>query len=200
MMLRPLSEADIPRVVEIHLQNLKEDFIAGLGRRFLERAVYPTLLHPASGGFGFVQVREGRVVGFIAGALSTPSWHWVLFSRRGLECWAAALRKSLRGWDHLWSVVRKAPVIIAGPKTRPGGEILFLAIDEPYQGKGLAFGLIGAFLEHCRSSRLSCCSVRTSRANVAARCLFKKFGFRPLREVVLSDRLKSVYRLDLDPP
>ena len=65
--LRPFRATDIPHMVDIHLKALEEDFVTSLGHSFLERALYPTMLHPASTGFGLVQVRNGMVVGFIVG-------------------------------------------------------------------------------------------------------------------------------------
>lgn len=196
----PLIEAHIPRVVEIHLQNLRDDLFATLGRKFLEGAVYPALLHPASGGFGYVQVREERVVGFIAGTLSTPSWHRALIGRRPLECSAAAVRGLFMGWEHASRMARRLFWPEAGPSARGGGEILFLAVEGPYQGRGLAFKLIGSFLGHCRSHGLRFCSVSTSEANTASRRLYERFGFRALREVEISGRRRLLYRLDLDTP
>ncbi len=67
--LRPIRPSDIPEVVDIHFRNLSPN----TDRRFHERALYPTICHPASTGFGFVQVRDGKVVGFIVGMLDTSA-------------------------------------------------------------------------------------------------------------------------------
>ena len=111
---RPFRATDIPQMVDIHLKTLEEDFVARLGHRFLEQAIYPTMLHPDSTGFGFVQVRYGKVVGFIVGMLNPPAWHWTLVRTRGFECLLATARTCLSGWSNLLQIVRTVRQLASG--------------------------------------------------------------------------------------
>lgn len=198
--LRPFHPADIPQVVDLHLGTLQETFISSLGRRFLERALYPTMLHSASTGFGYVQVRNGKVVGFIVGMLDASAWFRTLVRTHWRECLLATARKCIQGWSDLLHLVRTVCHLLAGPFTEAGGKLYFLAIDESYQGRGLAVKLIQAFLDYCRSRGVSRCSVNASKANMAARRLYTHAGFRLEREFTVHKETAVAYSLDFETP
>ena len=198
--LRPFHPADIPQVVDLHLGTLQETFISSLGRRFLERALYPTMLHSASTGYGYVQVRNGKVVGFIVGMLDASAWFRTLVRTLWPECLLATARKCIQGWSDLLHLVRTVCHLLAGPFTEAGGKLFFLAIDESYQGRGLAVKLIQAFLDYCRSRGVSRCSVNASKANMAAHRLYTHAGFRLEREFTVHKETAVAYSLDFETP
>ena len=194
--IRPFQAPDIPQVADIHLKTLEEDLVATLGRRFLERALYPTMLHPASTGFGFVQVRNGKVVGFIVGMHNPAAFHRTLVLKRWHECLLATARKCLRGGKDLLQVIRRVRHLSSGSARETGGKLFTIAIDEAYQGRGLAVKLTQAFLDHCRSHGMSHCHVSTSRDNRAARRLYEHLGSREERAFTLDEWPTVAYRLD----
>ena len=198
--IRPFRDADIPQVADIHLIALGEDLVATLGRRFLERALYPTMLHPASTGFGFVQAQNGMVVGFIVGMLDASAFHRTLVRTQWHECLLATARKCLKGGKDLLQVIRRVRHLSSGSASETGGKLFTIAIDEAYQGRGMAVKLTQAFLDHCRSHGMSHCHVSTSRDNRAACRLYEHLGFREEREFTLDDRTVVAYNLGFGTP
>ena len=141
--LRPFHPADIPEVVNLHLGILS----ANSGRGFHKRALYPTMCHLASTGFGFVQVRDGKVLGIIVGMLDTSTWRWTLARTRALECLLAAYRLGLSEWGTFLKAVERARRFMTNPSAKTEGHIFAVAIDEAYQGLGIGVKLVQAFLD-----------------------------------------------------
>jgi RimJ/RimL family protein N-acetyltransferase len=196
--VRPFRSSDIGEVVDIHLRTLETDFITSLGRRFLEKALYPTILHPASTGFGFVQVREGRVVGFIVGMLDISTWYRTLIRTQTLECVRAGIRRALSGWKGFRDSVQTIHYLLAGPSVGRWGKLFYLAIDGPYQGHGLSLKLVRSFLNYCREHGVSQCRTRASAENLAAHKLYTYVGFKEQRRLKMHGRIHIVYSMDLD--
>lgn len=197
MNIRPLNIVDIPTVVDIHLKVLEADFITSLGRRFLERALYPTILHPSSTGFGFVQTREGKVVGFIVGLLNESRLYRTLIYRHGFICIIATVRKCLRGRKGFRQVVQTINHLLFKPMEKTGGWLYYLGIDEKYQGRGLAVRLIKHFLNHYRSLDVSHCWTKTDGSNSAAHRLYVHAGFCVQDEINMYGKPYRFYRLNL---
>lgn len=196
--LRPLRPGDVERVVDIHLGALKEGLVASLGRPFLERALYPALLSPGSSGVGFVQVRQGRVVGFAAGLTDASALPGALLRNRPLLSLAAPARKCLDGPGALQEILEAAGRLLYLPSRRPPARLLFLAVEEDYQGRGLALKLLEAFLERCRRAGAPFCEVGTPAGNLPARRLYEHVGFSLERERRGRDRVTAFYRIDLE--
>jgi ribosomal protein S18 acetylase RimI-like enzyme len=195
--MHPFQVADIPQVADIHIKTLEEDLVANLGRRFLERALYPTMLHPASTGFGFVQVRNGNVAGFVVGMLNPAAFYRTLVLTRWHECLLATVRKCLQGWEDFLQVTRRVRHLLSGRSRGTGGELFTLAIDSAYQGRGMGVRLTQAFLDHCSSHGMSRCWVSTKSDNLPARRICEHLGFREERAFTLDEGPAVAYRLDL---
>ena len=192
--LRPFRPADIPEVVDLHLSTIG----ANSGRRFLERAIYPTLLHPASTGFGFVGVHDGKVVGFIVGMLDTSAWRRTLVRTRATECLLTAAQLCLRGWSVLIQAVNTGRYFSANSSSKPEGHVFALAIDGAYQDGGLGVKLVQAFLDYSRSHGTTRLWTKTPKANRAVQRICRYVGARVHGELNMSGETHVVYVLDFD--
>ena len=192
--LRPFRPADIPEVVDLHLSILP----ANSGRRFHERALYPTMCHPASTGFGFVQVHDGKVIGFIVGIQDTSAWRSTLVRTQGLECLLAAARSMLKEWGAFRKAVKSARRFMTNPSAKPEGHIFALAIDKAYRSRGLGLQLLQALVEYCRSHEMACLWTRTPKANAAFHRLAMHCGFRHHGELSIGGETHVVLCLDFD--
>ena len=192
--LRPIRPSDIPEVVDIHFRNLS----ANTGRRFHERALYPTIYHSASTGFGFVQVRDGKVVGFIVGLLDTSAWRWTLVRTRALECLLAAARLCLSKWGAFFRAVKRARRFMTNPSAKTEGHIFAVAIDEAYQGRGLGVKLVQAFLDYCHLHWITRLRWKSPKANRAVRRIALHFGGRVEKELNVSGETHVVFCFDFD--
>ncbi len=192
--LRPFRPADIPEVVDLHLSIDP----VNSGRRFHERALYPTICHPASTGFGFVQVHDGKVVGFIMGIQDTSAWRWTLVRKQSLECLLAAARLMLKEWGACRKAVETARYFMTNPSAKPEAYIFAIAIDKAYRSRGLGLQLLQALVEYCRSNEMTCLWGRTPKVNAATRRLLTNCGFRHHGELSIGGESYVVYCLDFD--
>ena len=192
--LRPIRPADIPEIVDIHFRNLSPN----TGRRFHERALYPTICHSASTGFGFVQVRDGKVVGFIVGMLDTSAWRWALARTRALECLLAAFRLCLSEWGTFLKAVKEARHLMTTSSKKPEGHLFAVAVDEAYQGLGLGVKLVQAFLDYCHLHGITRLRWKSRKANRAVRKIVLHFGGRVEKELNVSGETHVIYCLDFD--
>ena len=193
MRLRRLTAADIPPVVELHARL----FGTPSGRRYLTRAFYPTMLDPSATGGGYVQVVGDEIVGFIVGALDTGTWHRRLALTRSFECALAAGRMGLQR-GAFRDAAGQLRSLLSGMARRPGALIFYLGVEEAHQGRGLAAGLVRAFLDECRARGQSSCWTRTLKTNTAADALYVRTGFRrePAGSGASEDRIYYVYDLN----
>lgn len=194
--LRPIVAPDVPELSALHYRI----FGADSGRRFLEKAFYPTMLRPDSTGFGYVLAEGGKIAGFIAGARSASTWHRTLARRHGIECLRSAARTVFSGHGWAGRLLRGLRFLSSKFSYESGGFIFFLGIDNAFQGRGLAPRLIGAFLDRCRSLGLACCWTRAQKANVPAQRLYVRSGFLVHPETTKLEKNRIVFRFDLAPP
>ncbi len=180
--------------MDLHLGILS----ANSGRGFHKRALYPTICHPASTGFGFVQVRDGKVVGFMVGMLDTSAWRWTLVRTRALECLLAAARLMLKEWGAFRKAVKWARRFMTNLSAKPEGHIFAMAIDKAYRSGGLGLQLLQAFVEYCNSHEMTCLWSMTPKANETYRRLVTKCGFRHHGELSIGGETHVILCLDFD--
>lgn len=193
--MRPMTEGAVPEVIEIHRQL----FRSASGRRFLEKSYYPAILDPRSTGFCFVEVRSGRVIGFLAGALDSRAWHRVLVRKNIAGSLGAAVRVVFSGWSDLTRVLRPLRFLLSGSESLEGGWIFFVGVDEGQRNRGVAERLVAASVAHCRSRGLARCRVRTLKTNDPMKRVLEKSGFRIDPVTSERDDHRFVYFLDLGP-
>lgn len=192
--LRPIRPSDIPEVVDIHFRNLSPN----TDRRFHERALYPTICHPASTGFGFVQIRDAKVVGYVVGMLDTSAWRWTLVRTRALECLLAATRLCLSKWGAFFRAVKRARYLMTNSSKKPVGHLFALAIDEAYHGLGFGVKLVQAFLDYCHLHGIIRLRWMSPKANRAVRMIALHFGGHIEKELIVSRETHVVYCFDFD--
>jgi len=192
---RPMTAGDMPGVIEIH----RTLFPTASGRRFLEKSYYPAILDQQSTGFCFVEVRSGRVIGFLAGALDSRAWHRVLVRKNIAGSLDAAVRVVFSGWSDLTRVLRPLRFLLSGSESLEGGWIYFVGVDEGQRNRGVAERLVAASVAHCRSRGLARCRVRTLKTNDPMKRVLEKSGFRIDPVTSERDDHRFVYLLDLGP-
>jgi ribosomal protein S18 acetylase RimI-like enzyme len=192
---RLITAGDMPAVIELH----HALFRTASGRAFLAKSYYPAILDPRSTGFSFVEVRSGRVIGFLAGALDSRAWHKVLVRKNVSGSLIAAVRVAFSGWSDLTQVLRPLRFLLSRSARCEGGWIYFVGVDEGRRNRGVAERLVAASVEHCRSRKLSRCWVRTLKTNDPMKRVLEKSGFRIDPAMSERDDRRFVYFLDLGP-
>ncbi|WP_038056145.1 GNAT family N-acetyltransferase [Thermus amyloliquefaciens] len=179
MVLRPAGEKDLPAIARLSHQTLllgrEGSWVFPSQELWGELFVAPYLRR---GCCGRVAEEEGVVLGYVLGACSHLALALYLLPRVPL-----LLLRLLLGFygpplPHLRYLLRL--LLFPGPKapTRLYPAHLHIAVDPQAQGKGLGKALLGDFLECLRKKGVKGVQLSTTRANAAARGLYRALGFR----------------------
>lgn len=168
--IRQAGPGDLAGVAAAHMELFPDDLSTFLGREFVERYYYGALLKEAR-GFGLLAYAGDDLAGFVFGAYDSD--------RTARECKrvrlrytaAAALRHPFRAarWLRFFLGRRGA---LAGPHK---AELVSLAVQKQFQGKGIARSLVDAFQQHLKGKGIGGCWTKT-HSSAAAR-LYRSEGF-----------------------
>lgn len=167
--IRVASVEDARAIARLHQQNITDGFLSSLGTRFLNQLYRSLVVWP--GAVVLVADAGSGPLGFVAGIENTRDFYRHFVLRRGLAAGLAALPRLINP-----SNLKKAIETLDYPATetdQEGGELLSMAVDVSWRGKGVA-SLLGSEL----LSRLG----RTVRVvvgaeNSAAIAAYRELGF-----------------------
>ncbi|GAB5602007.1 GNAT family N-acetyltransferase [Thermus sp. FJN-A] len=177
--VRPAREEDLPAIAKLSHETLL------LGREgggvFPSRELWGELFvapYLRRGCCGLVAEEEGVVLGYVLGACSGLALALDLLPR--LPCLLLRLLLGRYGplWPHLRYLLRL--LRYPGPKAprRAFPAHLHIAVSPEAQGKGLGKALLAAFLDCLKAKGVKGVQLSTTRANAAARRLYRSLGFR----------------------
>ncbi len=171
--LRAASDGDDQVVGALHAEQIPEGFLALLGPDFLARLYRRIDRSPES--FLLVADAGGRVAGFIAGSADLRALYagFLLHDAPGAALGAA--RRLLVGWRRALETLRHGVGGAAG--TGRGTELLAVAVDPQWQGRGLGARLVEAFLDRVRAEGGRAAYVVVAAANTRAIGLYRRAGF-----------------------
>ena len=160
----------------IHRGALPDDFLPSLGLDFLERVYYPATFR-SSHGANLIVSDAGRPVGFVTIAHDSPAftrdvvtsqWAWLAyFAARAAVRHPAHLQLSLQ-------VVRSA--LFGRPDPLPG-EIVLIAVDAAYRGRGFGQALVTAALGYLTRHGVGQCRTKTLAANDSVIAMYAGLGW-----------------------
>ena len=188
---RQLSKNDAPAVALLHQQGITAGFLSGLGPRFLS-ALYCTIANSRwSTVFTAVPEGTGKPVGFIAASIDTGRMYQDVLLRRGLRfAWLLApqiirpvavknmLETVLYPVFHAKDAERKADVL--SQASSAGGvraELLAIAVDREWQGRGIGRLLVNEMEGYFRESGVERYKVVTSAQDETANAFYRALGF-----------------------
>ena len=177
--VRPAREGDLGAIARIAHQTLL------LGREgsfaFPSQALWGELFvasYLRRGCCALVAEAEGEVVGYILGACGTLSLALDLALRLPLILIRLFMGRYGPILPHLRYLLRL--LLFPGPKA-PKGRYpahLHIAVDPKAQGQGVGKALLAAFLDCLQARGVRGVQLSTTRANQAARRLYRSLGFR----------------------
>jgi len=177
--IRLASERDIANLVDIHAKSLPEDFLVKLGRPFLSRVFFPTLLASPHAKV-FVAVREGRLsgfiitrvglTGFIGETLASRPGRFVSTCAAALICRPMILRDIVSVLAQLWHR--------SGSPPRQAIAELFLLAVAPFARRcGIGRALIERSAADLSASGIRTYTVLLHADNAAADATYAAAGF-----------------------
>lgn len=194
--LRPMTAADVPRVVELHLAAFEGFFLSFLGPRFL-RVFYSATV--ALGEIAAVAEADGRVVGFVMGSTHPGRFFKQLLRTRlfafALSAAPAVLRRP--------AIALRVARAVTKPKdaTRSAGTatLMSLGVDPSAQGLGAGKALVARFLDDARARGSARVDLTTDKLdNDRTNAFYRGLGFQVAREIVTPERrVLNEYEIDV---
>lgn len=178
------------QVAQLHAANLDRGFLSLLGTDFL--ASMYRAIDEAGESVLLVEERDGRIVGFIAGSLGMGPIYRRMLRRPFSLAWS--LLPSLvrpRRLRKIFDILRYG----GGEKFDPGlpaAELLSIAVDRQFRGKGIAETLYRRLVEHFDQAGLAAFRIVVGAALSPAHRFYARMGAVPVSEIELHADQRSV--------
>ena len=193
--LRPLTAGDAAVAARLHEAGQPGTLLTSLGMSFL-RTLYAGLAG-AERSLGTVAVRNGRVVGVIAGTDDTARLFRDLLGRRWLQIGLTACLGVLRRPSLVGMAWRAARYPAEAEHEEGVGELLFIGVDPQERRQGIGAALLAELVRASRARGLRDLFVTVDASNATAIRFYERHGFVHLRTAELYGRPMHFYRLQL---
>lgn len=170
--VRPALASDAPHMAALHAERITEGFLPTLGLGFLTR-LYRRVVR-APGSFAVVAERDGRVLGFAAGAEDLGRLYREFVTRDGVAAGAIAAPRIIRNARRVLETLRYP----GGTHALPDAEILAVAVAGEAAGLGLGRRLVASLMDEFAQRSVPAVKVVAGSANPAALALYRGAGFR----------------------
>jgi len=177
---------DVPSVVDVHLASFTGFFLASLGERFL-RELYKSILMDEA-HIAFVCAKEGKVLGFVAGAARPVGFYGRALKRNWRGFVIASILPILK---NPMMVIRFWRRLIATRGTRfDSGDALLMsvAVSPNRQGNGIGRQLVSKFLEEASSRGCVSVSLTTDALeNDSVNRFYRSMKFQLSKEYITTE-------------
>ena len=180
------------QVGKLHAKNLDQSFLSTLGASFL--FLMYRAIDECESAVLLVETRELGVVGFVSGAENM-----LVIYRQMLRHWPQLIRSLLPSLLNPIRVWRIFEILLhsrneASPSGLPSFELLSIAVDLKYRGKGVSERLYEGLINHCRASKKPAFKIIVGEALLPAHRFYRRMGARVVGEVcVHGDQCSLVY-------
>ncbi len=187
VVVEPATSNDAAAVARLHAEGIGEGFLSTLGPRFL--AVLYRAMAQSGDAVLLVARRDGRVIGFAAGAAEPRLFYREFLRRKALRASIALMPRALR-----------PSVVIGIAETlrhlRSGGEraaeLLAVAVGSSVSGTGFGAALVFRLEEELRAAGATRLAVVVSATNASARAFYERLGFAEPTPIQIHRGARSV--------
>jgi len=181
-------------VAKLHILGIHTGFISSLGLGFVT-ALYEAIATTES-GFGFVAVKESRVVGYVAFTTNVGALYKSVIRKRGLKLSFVLARKMFS-----LDTIRKVSETLFYPKRikkldLPSAELLSISIDPDMRSSGLATNLVYRGVQECLERKIEKVKVLVGSENIPANKFYVKYGFEFVKQIDNHGILSTIYVAD----
>ena len=202
MLTRPGTPADAAAAARLHAEQISQGFLSLLGPRFLRHLYRRISLDPSS----FLIIVEdaagivvedaaggasGPAVGFVAGSTDVPGLYRSFLWRDGIMAAPPALGHLVFHWRRVVETLRHG-TSSDGSGTGRGAELLAIAVDHGFQGKGRGQTLVTAFLAEVARRGIHAAHVVVGADNRGAVALYERAGFVAVERFELHPGVESL--------
>jgi len=175
--IRQITQGDVKRVVDIHLQVFKGFFLAFLGPRFLT-ILYSAIVDDPT-GISLLAYDEQNTYGFVVGTSEPSGFYRRLIKYKFWKFGIASLQPVVKKPKILPRLIRALLLPINTALTDDCGLLMSIGVSSEEQDKGIGRLLIDAFLEEATQRGLKRVYLRTDKDNnEKVNAFYKKIGFR----------------------
>ncbi|MBN2582450.1 MAG: GNAT family N-acetyltransferase [Planctomycetes bacterium] len=192
----PMGPDHAVQVAALHRDGIHTGFLSTLGPRFLTQlyAAIPS----TQCGFGYVAVRQGRVVGFIACGERLGGIYKQALRARGMRMAWAMVPRVFR--PSVFKRVLETLVLPARMEdTFPAAEVLSIVAAPEARGSGVAADLMRRAFDEFRRRGIPHVKVQVFAGNAAAKRFYEKCGFVLAGQKQHHENMLDVYVIDLTP-
>jgi len=177
--IREATGEDIHALVSIHSDALPDDFLARLGRRFLAKVFFPTLLASPRCRV-FVADEKGNVLGLIVTRVGMGGILTQMFTHRPswfvLTCLCAVVRRPAL-LIHAVSVICQLRSRRSRDDDNAMAELFLMAVDRRARRCGVGQALIEHSADRLRASGIDVYRVLLHADNELAQAIYESTGF-----------------------
>jgi ribosomal protein S18 acetylase RimI-like enzyme len=185
--VRPGTASDAGTAADLHAGQISQGFLSVLGPRFLARLYRRISLDP--GSFLIMGESEGDTVGFIAGSTDVGRLYRAFLVHDGVAAALGSYRHLISQWRQVVETLRHGS---GGAGTGRGAELLAVAVDGSFQGKGAGWSLVTAFLSEVAARGGDAAHVVVGAENTAAVSLYRRAGFGEVERFELHSGTESL--------
>lgn len=171
--IRLAREGDERIIAGIHRREINKGFLSELGERFLAEFYRAVIQSP--GGFCVVAEDKDKVVGFVSGCEGIGGFYKFFLKTHTVK----ALRVLLPKVFNVGRIKKIFETLFYPRKEKgtPSAELLTIAIESAYQGKGVARPLFNEFIREMRRRNISEFKVLVGESLPRAIAFYEKLGF-----------------------
>jgi len=182
-MVEKMSDSVIEEVVGLHMECFKDSFLTSLNSGVLTRMYENYVISEL--GRAYVYVSDGKVIGFVAGAINPSVYSNQLLRKSGFHVLWPLLKRVLNEPKVLVSMARRNFGGFFRPDTSEDAygkaALDVICVQQKHRSKGIARQLVRMFLDELRESGVSDIALGVSPENISARRFYEKIGLKHLR-------------------
>ena len=182
--IEPLRPEWTAAVAQIHMEALPDDFLPGLGFKFLNQVFYPAVLQSTSARV-FVSVAEDQPLGFVIVAQDSGRLFGEIVRNNLWEFIKIGVSTSLSSFAQFKKNLQILFSSLKNDEANQYGEIYEIAVHPGQQGRGMGRMLVQASIDYLKENGLPGISIKTRKDNTAWVQFFLRQGWQLSREIHL---------------
>lgn len=195
--IQKITQSDIKRVVEIHLDAFKGFFLTSLGSRFLTEFYSEVIDDPT--GISLIGLDEQGIYGFAIGTIKPDQFYRRLIIKRSWKFFWAAIPTIVRNPRILPHLLRGFLLPTEAARPAGWGTLLSIAVVTEGQNRGIGHLLITSFLDEAVQRGLKKINLLTDKYhNDAVNKFYIREGFQLDHDLLTPEgRWMNEYVIDL---
>jgi GNAT superfamily N-acetyltransferase len=183
-------------VAKLHIEGIHKGFLSSLGVDFVT-SLYKAIAQ-SKDSFGYVAVKEGKVVGFASFTTNLNQLYKSVVSKNGLRFFFLL---SCRMFS--WSAIRKIFETLFYPSrikkiNLPKAEFLSMVISPDARGHGLATRFVKTGFEECMRRGVRELKILAAEEIIPINKMYEKFGFQIATKIENHGVVSNVYVVSTD--